>query len=126
MFKRQKVLKGKTDAESKAKLDALEEEMATKMAENMYEIVKEEVEKVDSETGGFHSGHLWKLKSKLRPRPQSYPTAILDDDGREVTSINEINTQTEKHFHKVLADKPIKPELEEFRREREELCKGPV
>ena len=43
----------------------------------MYQIVKEEVEKVNSDDGLFlNSGHLWRLKSKLRPKLNDYPTAM--------------------------------------------------
>ena len=36
------------------------------MAEDLYQIVKEEVDFVKCEEGGFNSGHLWRLKNKLR------------------------------------------------------------
>ena len=44
----------------------------------MYQIVKEEVEKVNSDEGVFNSGHLWRLKSKLRPKLNDYPTAMTN------------------------------------------------
>ena len=68
LFKQQKQLRLKVDVESKKKLKEIEEKLADKLADDMFKIVKEEVEKVDCESGGFNSGHLWKLKSKLRPK----------------------------------------------------------
>ena len=116
------ILKSKTDDHSKKELDDLEELMADKMSENMFNIVKNEVEKIDSEEGGFHSGHLRKLKSKLRPKPISYPTAIYNSEGDLVTSLDDIEKVTETHFHKVLENRPIKPHLESYQKEREQLC----
>ena len=42
--------------------------------------------KVDCESGGFNSGHLWKLKSKLRPKFNDNPTAVIDSIGEHMTS----------------------------------------
>ena len=55
LFKKQKELKKKPDKESKTKLLEIEEELATKMSEDLYNIVKEEVKVVESEEGGFNS-----------------------------------------------------------------------
>ena len=122
LFKQQKVLKNKEDHESKMKLKEVEEKLADKMSEDMYKTVKEEVDKVDSETGGFNSGHLWKLKSKLRPKFNDYPTAFLNSEGKMITSEDEIKQVTIDHFKKVLEDRPIKEGLEEHKKQREKLC----
>ena len=61
-------MKPKTDDESKKKLKDIQKKLADKMADDMFRIVKEEASKVDAEAGGFNSVHLWKLKSKLRPK----------------------------------------------------------
>ena len=58
IFRKQKDLKTKTDKESKQKIKQVEEELANKMAEDLYDIVKEEVKVVESYEGGFNSGHL--------------------------------------------------------------------
>ena len=68
----------------------------------MFKIVEEEVSKVDCETGGFNSGHLWKLKSKLKPKFNDKPTAMLDINGKLVTSIEDIKSVHVQHFKKVL------------------------
>ena len=36
----------------------VEEILANEMAEDLYNIVKEEVKKINSDEGGFNSGHL--------------------------------------------------------------------
>ena len=115
-------MKTKTDDESKKKLKDIQNKLADKMADDMFRIVKEEVSKVDAEAGGFNSGHLWKLKSKLRPKFNDYPTAILDTHGNLATTKEEIQNATVNHYKDVLRNRPILPNLEEHKVQREELC----
>ena len=63
----------------------------------MYQIVKEEVEKVNSDEGVFNSGHLWRLKSKLRPKLKYYPTAMTNKEGELKSSKTEIDKLTVDH-----------------------------
>ena len=93
------------------------------MAEDMYKIVKVEVELVKCEDGGFNSGHLLRLKNKLRPKTNNTPTAIQNQNGMLVTTSQEIKSATMIHLKKVLEDRPIKNGLEEYQDERELLCK---
>ena len=51
-----------------------------------------------------------------------YPTAILNTEGKEVTSEDEIKQVTINHFKKVLEDRPVKEGLEEHKQQREKLC----
>ena len=122
LFTQQKLLKSKDDNASKQKLKDIESELAEKMAEDMFKIVEEEVSKVDCETGGFNSGHLWKLKSKLRPKFNDQPTAMVNSNGRIVTSVEDIKSVHVEHFKKVLENRTIKSGLEEHQKLREELC----
>ena len=55
LFKKQKELKKKPDKESKTKLLEIEEELATKVSEDFYNIVNKEVKVVESEESGFNS-----------------------------------------------------------------------
>ena len=64
------------------------------MAEDIYNIVKEEVEIVKNDEGGFYSGHLWKLKNKLRPKHILNPTAMLNREGKLVTESEDNATQS--------------------------------
>ena len=92
------------------------------MAEDMYLIVKEEVDKVKCDEGGFNSGHLWRLKNKLRPKFNNYPTAMHDKEGKLVTTKTALKTLAMEHYKKVLEDRPIVEGLQEYKREREALC----
>ena len=122
LFAQQKQLKSKVDAESKRKLKEIEDKLAEKMSEDMFKIVTEEVSKIYCESGGFNSGHLWKLKNKLRPKFNDNPTAVLDINGTLVTSVENIKKIHVAHFQKVLENRTIKSGLEEHKKTREELC----
>ena len=92
------------------------------MAEHMFKIVSEEVKVVKSDESGFNSGHLWRLKNKLKPKKISSPTAMINKDGHLVTNSEDLKNATLDHLKNVLANRPIKPGLEEHQREREILC----
>ena len=70
---------------------------------------------------GFNSGHLWRLKNKLRKKINNVPTAMEDKEGNLVTTSEGLKKLTMDHFKKVLENRPIKPELEEYKKERENL-----
>ena len=123
LVKQQKQLKKKKeDVESKRKLKEIEEKLADKMADNMFDIIRNEVNKIDCESGGFNFRHLWKLKSKLRPKLYDNPTAVMDKSGVIVTSAESIKDVHVEHFKKVLENRNIKSGLEGHKQVREELC----
>ena len=82
----------------------------------MYQIVKKKVEKVNSDEGVLNSGHLWRLKSKLRPKLNDYPTAMTNKEG-------ELKKLTVYHYKNILAKRPMRNnKLEQYRIEKESLC----
>ena len=90
LFRKRKTLKMKTDKQSQIELNKVEQTLADEMSEDLYKIVKEEVEKIESDEGGFNSGHLWRLKHKLRKKINNVPTAMLNEDGKLVTQSDEL------------------------------------
>ena len=94
------------------------------MSEHLYKIVKEEVEGVKSDEGGLNSGHLWKIWNKLRPKYISNPTAIINSEGKLLTSSEDIKEATMMHFEHVLRNRPINQDLHEYKEEGERLCEG--
>ena len=88
----------------------------------MFGIVTEEVENINSEEGGFNSGHLWQLKAKLSGKVGSTMTAVLDKNCDLVTSKEKIEETIIEHYSKVLENRPIREGLEKHKLEREELC----
>ena len=122
MYKKQKELKNRADPESKKKLVEIEEELVNLKSNDLYNIVKDEIVRIDCEAGGFNSGHLWKMKSKLKSKENNKYTAIEDENGKLLTSEEEIDNETMKHYTKVLENRKIKTNLEQYQIEREQLC----
>ena len=88
----------------------------------MYTNIKEEIECIDSEDGGFNSGKLRKLKKKLSPTTYDPPTAMKDTNGNLLTSEKDILKEATKHYQKVFEDKPIDSSIKHLKIQREELC----
>ena len=122
LYKKQKELKNRADPESKKKLVEIEEELVNLKSNDLYNIVKDEIVRIDCEAGGFNSGHLWKMKSKLKSKENNKYTAIEDKNGKLLTSEEEIDNETMKHYTKVLENRKIKTNLEQYQIEREQLC----
>ena len=51
------------------------------IAEEACEIIEEDTAGLDCETGGYNSGHLWKLKNKIIPKPIQVTTEKKVKDG---------------------------------------------
>ena len=122
LYRKQKELKSQTDPESKKKLAEVEEELVNLKSNDLFNIVKDEIVRIDCETGGFNSGHLWKMKAKLKSKESNKYTAIEDENGKLLTSEKDIDEETIKHYTKVLENRKIKTNLEEYQIEREKLC----
>ena len=100
LYKMQKELKKENDEGSKKELKKVEEKLVNLKSDDLFKVVKDEIEKIDCESGGFNSGHLWKIKSKLKPKLDNKYTAIEDDNGKLLTNEEDINNQTVKHYTK--------------------------
>ena len=122
LYSKQKELKSRTDPESKKKLAEIEEELVNLKSNDLHNIIKDEIEQIDCESGGFNSGHLWKIKSKLKSKENNKYTAIEDENGKLLTSEEEIDEETMKHYTNVLKNRPIKTNLEQHKKDREQLC----
>ena len=49
-------------------------------------------------------------------------TAMLNKEGKLVTSNEDIKKTAMEHFKDVLKNRPINPDLEEYKENREQLC----
>ena len=122
----QKVAKDFDIRQSKGVVDAAEAQIKT--INEKLDIVNKKVEDCESslqrvcETGGFNSGHSWKMKNKLKSKESNKYTAIEDENGKLLTSEKDIDEETIKHYTKVLENRKIKTNLEEYQIEREKLC----
>ena len=70
------------------KIDSIENLISSDCAEENVKKFNEYIQSVETESGGFSLHGMWKLKSKLCPRPKDPPTAKLDRNGRLVTNPN--------------------------------------
>ena len=109
-YKQKAELKNKEDIASKQKLADIEAEMAEKYAEDMVKKIREELKGVNSEDGGWNSGHLWKLRKKISPRPSDPPTAMENTDGVLLTDPIEIQKEAIKYFEQLFRH-PNRPRL---------------
>ena len=114
-----KRLKTQGNHEEACKVEA---QLAEETGREVLDKIKEEIEGIKCDEGGRTSGHLWKLKKKLIPRIQDPPTAIKNSDGNLLTKKDEIMDENVKHFKKVLENRPIKHNLKEHKKKRDELC----
>ena len=123
MYNKRRVLRNKTDEDSKAKLESLNNELAELYSEKMVKTIMTEVKGMTKcDEGGINTGKLWKLKKKLMPRNHEPPTAMRNKDGKLLTENEEIKREAVNHYKSVFREKDIDPKYEEYKTEREELC----
>ena len=108
-------MRSQNTANSKKDLDKVENELAEKYSEKMYNIIKHEIAGVDSEDGGFNSGRLWRLKKKLAPTKYEPPTAMKNSEGQLLTSDDDIKKEAVRHYEKVFEDKPMEETIKHMK-----------
>ena len=123
LYTKKTELKSKEDAESKKLLDELEIEMAEIYSENMANKIKEELKGINCEDGGWNPQSLWKLRSKLSPRPVESPTAMENKDGILLTDPVEIQKEALKYYENLFQDLPMDTEYVEVQKVKENMCK---
>ena len=97
-YEKSPILRTKTDANSKKLLEDVDHELCEKYSEEMSEKIMSEVKGMeDSEDGGFNAGRLWKLKKKLSPKVSDPPTAMINSDGKLITSEKDTKAKAIKH-----------------------------
>ena len=92
------------------------------IADEACDIISDETVGLDSESGGYNPGHLWRLKDKIIPRPPQVPTAMKGADGSLLTSKDDLKKETVKHYSNVLRNREIKTNLGDHKKERDKLC----
>ena len=107
-------LRTKEDAESKEECNRIENEIATKFSSYYSDKIEKEAAKIDTETGGFNSGSMWKLKKEMFPQSRDPPTAMLDRNGVLQTDEDSIKQASVEAYKYRLTNREIKPELKEL------------
>ena len=91
IYNKRNILRSKDDPESRDDLEKVEEELANKYSNNMYNKMKGQLKGCsDSDNGGFNTGALWKLKEQLSPRQNEPPTAMTSLKGKLLTNDKDI------------------------------------
>ena len=122
LFDKRRLLRNKDDDESKTELEKIETKLSELCAEENFKKVMEEIKDIECEEGGFNMGKLWKLKKKLCPNKKEPPVAMTDLDGNLITSEKNLEKHVLEHYEKVLSNRPMKPELIQMQKDKEELC----
>ena len=102
----------------------MEERLADKYAEGIFNQIKEEIKNIKHEEGGLNSGNLWRLKKKLNKKYPEPPTAMKDDSGNLLTEKNDILEHTVKYYENMLRNRPMTEELTSYQKDREELARA--
>ena len=123
LFNQRRKLRSSRDEKSRCELEEVEKKLADFCAQSNYEKIKEEIENINCDEGGFNSGHLWKLKKKMSPKCRDPPTAMLDNQGNLVTTAKAIEALAVETYRKRLENREINKDLESLKKEKEELCK---
>ena len=121
LYDKMRDLKGKTDDKSKEELEKVVKAIADE-SETHAKIVREELDKMDSNEGGLNPNKLWKLKKKLCPKAMDPPTAMLDKEGNLLTNDEAIKERAIEVYTTRLAANKIEPHLEKLEEARNELC----
>ena len=122
LFNKRQKLKNLKDEKSRHEMEEVENKLAEMCAQSNYEKIKEEIDNINCDEGGFNSGHLWKLKKKLSPRGRDPPTAMLDPFGNLVTSTAGVGKLALNHYQNILENKPMNEDLKHVQVDKEELC----
>ena len=121
LYNKRRYLKSKDDKESEEALERVEDELAERYGETMYQKIRKEVKAMSCEEGGFNPGKLWQLKKKLSPKHTASPTAMRDSNGKILTTDEEVKAEAIKHYKNVFKEKLIDKELTNVQHERELL-----
>ena len=68
LYSKWKSVKNKDDESSKRRSKEIENELAEKYSEKIFQDIKDEIENIKHDEGGLNSGNLWKLKNKLNKK----------------------------------------------------------
>ena len=123
LFFKRKELRNKTNLFSKVEFKKVETKLANLCAKANYNKICEEISDIKCDEGGVNSGKLWKLKKKLSPRCRDPPTAMMDFNGKLITSEKEIEKVAIKVFENRLRNRDMKAELSDMKKDKESLCK---
>ena len=126
LFERWNKLRKGTTQKEKEETKIVEDELADKYSKEYYGKIKEATQDIDTTSGGYNSGRLWKLKRQMFPNANDPPTAMIDQEGNLQTEPEEIQkAATQEYLHR-LRNRPKKQGLEDVPSAKEKLCEDRI
>ena len=122
LFMERKQLRNKSDELSKNKLIIVEEKLANLCSKSNYTKINEEIADFKCEEGGINVGKLWKLKKKLSPICREPPTAMVNKEGKLLTTRKQIEALAIEIFEDRLKNRPINEKLSQMKKNKDDLC----
>ena len=115
-------LKNKSDEKSKAKLQEVLAKIADN-AQNNFNKVRAEINKLKPDGNGMNSKTLWQLKKRLCPNSRSPPTATKDSNGDLITDDEALKDRALEVFEKRLEGNEMEESLTDLESDTNKLCK---
>ena len=116
-------LKEKDDDKSKAELDKVIKDIA-QMAEERYQKVMEELNDMKPSEGKINAQKFWKIKTRMCKRNNDPPTAMMDADGKLLTSNCAIKARALEVYTQRLDGNKIEAQLEDYEKDVVKLCES--
>ena len=107
LYSKLNALKNDADEECISEIEKVEQLIASEATQ----IVIDKTKGLSNDHGGTNPNHLWKLKSKIIPKPPQNPTAMKDPNGLIVTTEDELKKHTINHYENVLRNRTIHDDL---------------
>ena len=123
LYQRMRELKGKEDDKSKAEVEDVIKAIA-EAAEIKYNKVVEELNKMKPEEGRIDAQKFWKMKKRIFPKNNDPPSAMLDKDGKIITSNKEIENRAIDVYTDRLKANTIKEHLKDYEQIANKLCEA--
>ena len=111
LYEKMRMLKEKGDESSKKELDKVIDEIAN-TAEDRYEKIREDLNKMKAEEGKINSQKFWKIKKTMFKKNTDAPAAFNDAHGNLLTSDKAIQDRVLKVVTERLKGNPMEKHLE--------------
>ena len=123
LFKKWREMKKNVNNVNRIEFEKIENELATKYAQEYFDKIKEKTNGMDCEEGGLNPGKLWNLKKHVFPNHRDPPTAMLDpESGNLLTNDEKIEEAAINVYQNRLRNRPMNDNIEHIREAKELLC----
>ena len=107
------------DKKKKKEKESIEEELRIEDAIKNMKKIKKNLNEINHNPNSKQTG-IWKVKTKFFPKKMTtLPTAKYNKNGQIITGKVELKQIYLEHFHHRLRERPIRPDLEQYKKEIE-------